>query len=121
MKKLFGILFILAMSITQIEAFTWDACITKYSKAKQFSHSTRLAYLYLKSTQSCLIKFKEILKQAPNPEFTVEAMNDNIVMLEKAINTLLPNYVTYNIIEEIPKYLNINSAKPIKNIEYEYF
>lgn len=122
MKKLYVILFILVMSITHMNAFTWDECIRKYDKAKQFSENTRLLYIYLKSTKSCLVKFKEQLIQEPDPEFTVKAMSNNILMLDKYINETLPTYsYSKNDIEQIPKYLNTDSAKPILNEEYSYF
>lgn len=122
MKKLYVILFVLQMSITQIYAFTWDDCIKRYEKAQQFSDNTRLFYNYLKSTKSCLINFKNSLIKNPDPEFTVKAMNNNIVMLEKYIDELVPSYkFSQNTLEEIPKYLDVYSLNPIKNKEYEYF
>lgn len=122
MRNIYVILFILLMSINHIYAFTWDDCIEKYEKAKQFSDNTRLSYIYLKSTKNCLIKFKKFLIQNPDPEFTVKAMNNNILMLNKNIDKLLPQYIyPKNSLEEIPKYLHINSSKPILNNEYNYF
>lgn len=122
MKKLFVKCFILLMSITQLNAFTWDECIEKYNKAKHYSDNTRLFYNYLKSTRSCLINFKNHLVQNPNPEFTVKAMNNNILLLEKYIDELLPKYsFTKNNLEEVPRYLDIDSSKPKRNQEYSYF
>ncbi len=122
MKKLYLIFFIFLTSINSVYAFTWDECIEKYNKAKQFSENTRLSYIYLKSTRNCLIKFKNFLIQNPNPEFTVKAMNNNILMLNNYIDNLIPQYISEkNSLETIPKYLNINSYKPILNKEYTYF
>ena len=121
MKKLYLILSILFIGITQVYAFTWDECIKKYEKAKQFNDYTRLSYIYLKSTKNCLVKFKDFLIQNPDPEFTVKAMSKNILMLEEYINKILPNYsLTQNSLEQIPKYLNMDS-KPILNKVYDYF
>ena len=122
MRKLNVIFFILVMSITHSYAFTWDTCIEKYEKAKQFSDNTRLSYLYLKSTKNCLVKFKDYLIQNPDPDFTVKAMSNNIQMLKKYINDLLPSYhFPKNSFEQIPKYLNLHTVKPILNKEYVYF
>ncbi len=122
MRRLFVILFILLVSITQLYAFTWDDCIEKYQKAKQFSENSRLMYNYLKSTKNCLVKFKNSLIQNPDPEFKVKAMSKNILMLDNYINELLPNYsFPNNNLEQVPKYLHLNSKQPIKNKEYNYF
>ncbi len=122
MKKLHIIFCALLISSNYIYAFTWDDCIEKYEKAKQFSDNTRLSYNYLKSTKNCLIKFKNILIQNPDPEFTVKAITNNILMLEKNINNLIPIYnFSKNTLESIPKYLHINSTSPIINKEYKYF
>ncbi len=123
MKKLQVISMILLMSLTQSYAFTtWDDCIERYNKAKQFSGNTRLFYNYLKSTKNCLVEFKNILEHNPDPEFTVKAMNNNIDMLDGYINELLPEYsFAKNNLEEIPKYVKIDSSKPIVNEEYENF
>ena len=121
MRKIYVIFFLLLMGITPLYAFTWDTCIEKYEKAKQFSENTRLMYIYLKGTKNCLIKFKNVLIQKPNSEFTVKAMNKNILMLDKYIDELIPNYsYTNNNLEQIPKYLNITS-QPVLNKEYNYF
>lgn len=122
MRKLCIIFFILLMSTSSLYAFTWDNCIEKYEKAKQFSDNVRLSYIYLKSTKNCLIKFKDFLIQNPDPDFTVKAMSDNISMLDKNINTLIPKYkYPKNTLEHIPKYLGFNSNKPFFNKEYHYF
>lgn len=122
MKKLYLIFCVLLLSYNYIYAFTWDDCIEKYEKAKQFKDNIRLSYLYLKSTKSCLIKFKSILIQKPNPDFTVEAMNDNIIMLDKNIKNIIPKYIhPKNNIEDIPKYLNTNNKNYKLNNEYKYF
>jgi len=122
MKKLYIILSILLISSNSLYAFTWDKCIEKYEKAKQFSDNARLSYLYLKSTKSCLIKFKKLLIQNPNPDFTVKAMSNNILMLNKNINSLLPEYkYPKNNLETIPKYIYSNSNIPTLNKQYKYF
>lgn len=122
MRKLNVIFFILIMSITHSYAFTWDTCIEKYEKAKQFTDNKRLSYIYLKSTKNCLVKFKNYLIQNPDPDFTVKAMSDNIQMLKKYINDLIPQYsFPKNSFEQIPKYLDINTENPIFNKEYTYF
>ncbi len=111
MRKLYVILFILLMSITHIKAFTWDSCIEKYKKAKQFNDNIRLSYIYLKGTKNCLIRFKKSLMQNPDPEFTVKAMSDNILMLDKYIDELIPKYTfTKNNLETVPKYLYTSST-----------
>ena len=122
MKKLYVIFLILLMSITQIYAFTWDNCVDRYNKAKQFSENTRLFYNYLRSTKNCLVKFKDNLIQNPDPEFTVKAMSNNIVMLDKYLEQLVPKYnFPKNDLEQIPRYLHINSSKPVANKEYKFF
>ena len=122
MKKLYIVLSILLITSSNIYAFTWDECIQRYEKARQFSDNVRLSYLYLKSTKTCLIKFKKILEKNPNPEFTVKAMNDNILMLSENIDKLLPSYkYPKNNLETVPKYLYTNSNTPILNKEYKYF
>ena len=122
MSKIFIIFFALLILSNTIHAYTWDECINKYEKAKRFSDNTRLSYIYLKSTKNCLIKFKDFLVQNPDPEFKIESMNDNILMLDKYIYTLLPRYTfLQNNLEAIPKYLHLDSSKPIINKEYEYF
>jgi len=110
------------MNINYIYAFTWDDCIEKYEKAKQFSQNTRLSYIYLKSTKNCLVKFKKNLIQNPDPDFTVKAMSKNILKLNKYIDNLIPKYnFPKNDLEQVPRYLYINSAIPIFNKEYNYF
>lgn len=122
MKKLFLILCVLLISSNYIYAFTWDDCINKYNKAKQFSENSRLLYIYLKSTKTCLIKFKNNLIQNPNPSFTVKAMNNNILMLDRNIKEALPKYkFPKNNLEQIPKYINTNKTIPSLNKEYQYF
>lgn len=122
MKKLYIVLVSLLLSFTQAYAFTWDSCAKKYEKAKQFSHNIKLTYVYLKATKSCLIKFKNTLENNPDPEFTVKAMKNNILMLDKYIQQLIPSYnLNKNTIEEIPKYLNLGTSSPIANEEYKYF
>lgn len=121
MKKLYLILCALLISSNCIYAFTWDTCLEKYDKARQFSDNTELLYIYLKSTRNCVVKFKSFLIQNPDPEYSVKVMNENIVMLDKNINLLIPNYeFPKNELEEIPKYLNINSQNPIINKDYKY-
>jgi len=122
MKKLYIMFCVLLISCNYSYAFTWDDCIERYEKARQFSENVKLSYLYLKSTRSCLIKFKKLLIQKPNPEFTVEAMSDNIVMLDETIKNLIPRYIhPRNSLEEIPKYINTNSNTIKENSEYQYF
>ncbi|WP_320034501.1 hypothetical protein [Halarcobacter sp.] len=122
MKKLIVIFLILFASITQVYAFTWNECVEKYERAKQFNDHTRLSYIYLKSTRNCIIKFKDFLIQNPNPDFSVKSMSENITMLNNYLNQLLPDYnYNKNNLEQIPKYLNIDSQNPIKNQEYKYF
>lgn len=121
MKKLYIILCVLLLSNSYIYAFTWEDCIEKYEKAKQFSENTRLSYIYMKSTKNCLIKFKKLLMQDPDPDFTVKAMSNNILMLDKNINKLLPQYhYPKNHLEDIPRYININSQTHILNKDYTY-
>lgn len=121
MKKLIVISAIILMNITYMNAFTWEDCIERYDKAKQFNDNTRLLYNYLKSTKSCLVKFKDLLIQEPDPEFTVKAMSNNIVMLDKYIDEIVPTYsFPKNDIEQIPKYAYIDSAKSILSEEYKY-
>lgn len=122
MRKLYIILCVLLISSNYIYAFTWDDCIERYGKAKQFSDNTRLLYVYLKSTKNCLINFKDFLIQNPDSDFTVEAMNDNILMLNINIDKLIPQYIfPKNTLEHIPKYLYINTPTPVFNKEYNYF
>lgn len=122
MKKLLVIYSIFLMSITHIYAFTWDDCIERYEKAKQFSDNTRLFYNYLRSTRSCLIKFRESLIQEPDPDFTVKAMDNNILMLDEYIEELVPEYSSpKNSLEQIPKYKSLNTSNPTLNEEYKYF
>lgn len=122
MNKQYIIFFILLMSINSLNAFTWEKCIERYDKAKLFSDNIRLSYNYLKSTKNCLVKFKKTLIQNPDSDFTVEAMTDNIVKIEKYINDLLPKYTfKKNNLQNVPKYLSINSTKLILNSEYKYF
>jgi len=122
MRTLLIIFFVLFVSYNSIYAFTWQQCLHKYEKAKQFSASTRLSYLYLKATKNCLIKFKNSLRKNPQAEFRIESMNDNILMLEAYINKLLPPYsFSNNSLETIPKYLHLSSSNPIRNKEYSYF
>lgn len=121
-KQIVMLITVLLVSISHTYAFTWDDCIEKYEKAKQFSDNVRLSYNYLKATKRCLIKFKNDLIQNPDPDFTVKAMNNNIVMLNNYIEELLPTYYfPNNSLEQIPKYININSNEPIVNKEYAYF
>jgi len=122
MRKLYLVFLVLLMNISNVNAFTWDNCIERYKKAKQFSNNIRLSYNYLKSTKNCLIKFKNILIENPDPEFTVKAMNENILMLDKYIIELLPKYsFPNNTLNEIPKVLFNYSSTPIYNKEYNYF
>ncbi len=121
MRKLFLIFYALLISSNYIYAFTWDDCIQRYEKVKQFSDNTRLSYNYLKSTKNCLIKFRDILIQEPDPEFTVEAISDNILMLNKNISNIIPQYIyPQNTLESIPKYLYTDSHSFIFNKEYKY-
>jgi hypothetical protein len=120
MKKLFLVLTLLVISSNYIYALSWDKCIKRYSKAKEFSDNTRLLYIYLKSTRTCIVKFKDSLIQNPDPEFSVDSMNDNIVMLDRNINAIIPKYnYPKNNLEEIPKYKDINTT-PIYNEDYTY-
>lgn len=121
MKTLIKDLLLTLLSISTISAVTWDDCIEKYNKAKKFSENTQLAYIYLKSTKQCLSDFKKSLELQPNPEFTIEAMSDNIEMLEGYINKLVPTYnFTDNTLHHVPKYNNVNSSIPTINKDYEY-
>lgn len=121
MKKLYLIICVLLLNCNIIYAFTWEDCVERYEKVKQFSDNIRLSYLYLKSTKTCLVKFKTILLQNPNPDFTVEAMNDNINMIDRNIKNLLPKYIhPKNSLIDIPKYININTKKPLINENFAY-
>lgn len=121
MKEIYKILFIFLISINSIYALTWEDCLNKYEKVKLFTENTRLSYIYLKATKSCLVKFKNSLINNPNPEFSIKAMNENILMLTENINNLIPQYIfPKNTLEHIPKYLDINKDKPIINKEYLY-
>ena len=121
MKK-FNIVFIFLLLLLNISyAVTWDNCIEKYSKAKQFSEQTKLMYIYLKSTKNCLINFKNSLINKPNPEFTIEAMTNNIKKIDNYLNELIPKYeFPENNLKPIPKYL-YTATIPILNDEYNYF
>lgn len=115
-----GLLLVLCTNI--VYAVSWDDCIAKYNKAKKFSQNTQLSYIYMRSTKQCLIKFKNSLMQKPNPEFTVEAMSNNIKMLDEYMDELIPKYkFPKNTLKQIPKYININSNLPIFNKQYNYF
>lgn len=121
MKKLFLVLTLLIISSHYTYAFTWEKCLERYKEAKEFSDNTQLLYIYLKSTRTCIVKFKNSLIQNPNPEFSIDSMNDNIEMLDENINALIPKYeYPQNTLEEIPKYTNIDE-KPTLNEEYGYF
>ena len=121
MKKLYLMICVLLLNCNIIYAFTWEDCVERYEKVKQFSDNIRLSYLYLKSTRTCLVKFKTILLQNPNLDFTVEAMNDNINMIDKNIKNLLPKYIhPKNSLQDIPKYININTENPLINKKYTY-
>lgn len=121
MKKLYLIICVLLLNCNIIYAFTWEDCVERYEKVKQFSDNIRLSYLYLKYTKTCLVKFKTILLQNPNPDFTVEAMNDNINMIDRNIKNLLPKYIhPKNRLIDIPKYININTKKPLINENFAY-
>lgn len=122
MKKLYIILCVLLISSNYIYALTWDKCIKRYQEAKQFNDNPRLLYVYLKSTKTCLINFKNYLEENPNSDFTIEAMNNNILMLDKNINNIIPQYTfPKNTLENIPKYLDNNTDIPVFNEEYNYF
>lgn len=121
MKTILKGLILTLLSTSTIFALSWDDCIGKYNKAKQFSDNTQLMYIYLKSTKMCLTKLKKELELKPNPEFTVEAMTNNIEKLEGYIENTLPTYkFPNNNLEQIPKYLN-NNTSPIENKEYRNF
>ena len=122
MKTILKGLLLTLLSTSTIFAVTWDDCIDRYEKAKKFSDNTRLMYIYLKSTKICLTKFKKELELNPDPEFTVEAMGNNIEKIEGYIKTTLPTYkFPNNTLKQIPKYLNVTSSTPIFNEEYTYF
>jgi len=122
MKKLYKILVLLLLGSDLLFAMSWDKCIKKYNKAKEFSQNIQLSYYYLKSTRQCLVKFKHLLQLHPNPKFTIKAMDNNIKKINKAISILLPSYnITQNTLVSIPKYLQLNSSIPIVNQEYKYF
>jgi|GEM_PF-7108077 len=122
MEKLYIVLILFLLNINTLYAFTWETCINKYQKAKEFSEHTKLMYIYLKSTKKCLIKFKNSLIENPNPKFNIDAMDDNIKMINSYLNKIVPNY-TYpkNNLEQIPKYISKNSTTPVFNEEYENF
>lgn len=121
MKNLYITLIFLLSSMNFCYAFSWEDCIDKYERAKQYNDHTRLTYIYLKSTKNCLIKFKNSLIENPNPEFTIKAMNENIEKIDSYLNHLVPNYnFPKNSLEVIPKYLYTNSM-PVSNKEYDYF
>lgn len=122
MEKLYIVLIIFLLNINTLYAFTWETCIKKYQKAKEFTGHTKLMYIYLKSTKKCLIKFKNTLIKNPNPKFNISAMDDNIKMINRYINTIVPDYsYPKNNLEQIPKYILQNSTTPIFNKEYENF
>jgi hypothetical protein len=109
------------MSMAQLYAFNWEDCIKKYEKARQFNQNVRLSYNYLKSTKQCLLKFKLFLIQNPHPNYTVEAMSNNILMLEQYMNQLIPKYsYPNNTLQTVPRYINLN-LHPIFNNEYDHF
>jgi len=122
MKTIVKGLLLTLLSISTISAVTWDDCIEKYNKAKKFSENTQLAYIYLKSTKQCLSDFKKSLQDNPNPEFTIEAMSDNIEILDGYIDKLVPTYnFSNNHLEHVPKYTYNDSFIPEENEEYNYF
>jgi len=121
MKTIIKGLTLILLSISTIFAVTWDDCIDKYEKAKKFSDNTQLMYIYLKSTKMCLTKFKEKLKLNPDPEFTIQAMSNNIEKLESYIEKTLPTYkFPNNTLQQVPRYLDENSNL-VYNQEYQYF
>jgi len=121
MKTIIKGLTLILLSTSTILASTWDDCIDRYNKAKEFSDNTQLMYIYLKSTKMCLTRFKKSLELNPDPEFTVEAMSNNIQKLEGYIEKTLPTYNFPNhTLKQIPKYLNADTT-PIFNQEYNYF
>lgn len=121
MKTIVKGLLLTLLSMSTISAVTWDDCIARYDKAKKFSENTQLAYIYLKSTKQCLSDFKKSLLDQPNPEFTIEAMSDNIEMLEGYINKLVPTYnFSDNTLHHVPKYITENIEMPQLNKDYEY-
>ena len=98
------------------------SALTNMKKQNALVTNTRLSYIYLKSTKHCLMKFKDFLVQNPDPEFKIQSMSDNILMLDKYIYTLVPRYTfLQNNLESIPKYLNLDSSNPTLNKEYQYF
>lgn len=122
MKNLVKGLLLILLSTSTGFAVTWDDCIDRYNKAKQFSDNTQLMYIYLKSTKQCLTRFKQSLELNPNPEFTVQAMSNNIEKLEGYINKVVPTYkFPNNTLEQIPKYINMNGSTPQFNSEYKHF
>lgn len=121
MRKIFIGLTIFLFYTNLIYAVTWDNCIEKYTKAKQFANQTKLMYIYLKSTKNCLIKFKHSLNKIPDPDFTVEAMSNNIKKIDGYINELIPKYqFPQNNLKEVPRYF-FNSSIPKFNKEYNNF
>ena len=122
MKTIFKSVLLLIVSASFLSALSWDSCIQRYNKAKQFSHNIHLSYNYLKSTKQCLIKFKHNLITNPQSEYTIQAMDDNIELLDEYINKLIPTYrFTNNTLTNIPKYLNMQTSHPTLNREYDYF
>ena len=121
MKTIVKGLLLTLLSTSTIFTVTWDDCIDRYEKAKQFSDNTHLMYIYLKSTKMCLTRFKKELELNPDPEFTVQAMSNNIEKLEEYIENTLPTYnFPNNTLEQVPRYLNKNNT-PIINAEYNNF
>ena len=121
MKKIVIGTVVLLFYTNLLYAISWDSCIEKYKKAKQFSENTRLMYIYLKSTKTCLKKFKNTLIKTPDPDFTLQAMDNNIDKIDEYISELVPNYILPKALEEVPKYIYNNSSIPIFNKEYNHF
>ena len=122
MKNIFKTLLLVLFFTDLVFSVSWDKCIEQYNKAKKFDQNTQLSYSYLKSTKQCISKFKNYLKLNPNPEFTIQAMSNNIEIIDKHINELIPKYkFTDNHLVSIPKYLKLNTNSPILNKEYSYF
>ena len=122
MKTIYKILVLLLLGKGLLFAVSWEDCIDRYNKAKEFKDNIHLSYNYLKSTKQCLEKFKDILLLHPNSEFTIDAMNKNIDIINESINKLLPNYNTSkNSLSSVPQYLQTTTNTLVVNQEYNYF
>lgn len=119
MRKIYIVLCVLLINTSFIYAYTWDDCIDRYKNAKKFQDNTELLYVYLKSTKNCLINFKKSLENNPNPEFTTQAMDNNIEIIDKNIEQIIPKYkYPKNELNHIPMYHDLKELKYRE--EYDY-